>query len=74
MNDENQENERPMILTAPTCLTVPGFGCLVALNPDWGSASQERKASRSSSTSQELRAFPDQQRPRQLKEATRLFG
>jgi hypothetical protein len=38
MNDENQENEalkRPTILTAPACFTIPGFGFLVALNPDW---------------------------------------
>jgi hypothetical protein len=35
MNNENQENQRPMILTAPACLTVPGFGFLVALNSDW---------------------------------------
>jgi hypothetical protein len=25
MNDENQANERPITLTAPACLTVPGF-------------------------------------------------
>jgi hypothetical protein len=38
MNDENQENETPrgaVILTIPASLTVPGFGFLVALNPDW---------------------------------------
>ena len=38
MNDENQENEGPkgpVILTIPASLTVPGFGFLVALNPDW---------------------------------------
>jgi hypothetical protein len=33
MNDENQENDRPVILTIPASLTVPGFGFLVALNP-----------------------------------------
>jgi hypothetical protein len=33
MNDENQENGRPMILTVPAYVTVPGFGFLVALNP-----------------------------------------
>ena len=38
MNDENQENEalkRATILAAPACFTAPGFGFLVALNPDW---------------------------------------
>jgi hypothetical protein len=38
MKDENQENEAlqgPVILTLPASLTVPGFGFLVALNPDW---------------------------------------
>ena len=38
MNDKNQENEAlqgPVILTLPASLTVPGFGFLVALNPDW---------------------------------------
>jgi hypothetical protein len=38
MNDENQENEgpkSPVILTMPASLAVPGFGFLVALNPDW---------------------------------------
>jgi hypothetical protein len=35
MNDENHENERPIILTAPACLIVPGFGFLIALNRDW---------------------------------------
>jgi hypothetical protein len=35
MNDENQENERPVILTAPDSITVPGFGFLIALNPHW---------------------------------------
>jgi hypothetical protein len=37
MNDENQENEAlkdPLILTIPASVTVPGFGFLVALNPD----------------------------------------
>ena len=51
MNNENQENERPMILTAPACLTVPGFGFLIALNPNWSCTSQERNANRSSSVS-----------------------
>ena len=49
MNDEDQENEaqKPfMILTAPTRLTVPGFGFLVALNLDWCFTSPERNASR----------------------------
>ena len=48
MNDENQENEAlksPVILTLPASLTVPGFGFLVALNPDWRLTWQERKAS-----------------------------
>ena len=48
MNDENQENEAlegPVILTIPASLTVPGFGFLVALNPDWRFTWQERKAS-----------------------------
>ena len=43
MNDENQENEAlkgPVILTIPASLTVPGFGFLVALNPDWCFTSQ----------------------------------
>jgi hypothetical protein len=44
MNDKNQENDRPVILTIPTSLTVPGFGFLVALNPDWCFTWQERKA------------------------------
>ena len=38
MNEENQENEElssPVIFTIPASLTVPGFGFLVALNPDW---------------------------------------
>ena len=35
MNDENQENDRLVILTIPASLTVPGFGFLVALNTDW---------------------------------------
>jgi Uma2 family endonuclease len=69
MNDEDQENEtlkRPTILGAPACFTVPGFGFLVALNPDWCFTAKERNASRSSSTAQELPAFPHHQRPRQL--------
>jgi hypothetical protein len=45
MNDESQENDRPVILTIPASLTVPGFGFLVALNPDWRFSWQERKAS-----------------------------
>ena len=48
MNDENQENEAakgPVIVTIPASLTVPGFGLLVALNPDWCFTWQERKAS-----------------------------
>jgi hypothetical protein len=45
MNDENQENGRPVILTIPASLTVPGFGFLVALNPDWRFTWQEREAS-----------------------------
>ena len=48
MNDENQENEAlksPVILTLPASLTVPGFGFLVALNPDWRFTWQEREAS-----------------------------
>jgi hypothetical protein len=44
MNDENQENDRPVILTIPASLTVPGFGFLIALNPDWCFTSQEGKA------------------------------
>jgi hypothetical protein len=38
MNDENQENEAPhgpVILLIPASVTVPGFGFLVTLNPDW---------------------------------------
>jgi hypothetical protein len=57
MNDENQENEAlegPVILTIPASLTVPGFGFLVALNPDWCFSSQERNANRSSSLSSRL--------------------
>ena len=68
MKDENQENEAlkdPMILTIPASVTVPGFGFLVALNPDWCFTSQERRASPSSGLSQELCAFPHYQRPRQ---------
>jgi hypothetical protein len=60
MNDENQENETlkgPVILTIPASLTVPGFGFLVALNPDWCFTWQERKASPSAGFSQELCAF-----------------
>jgi hypothetical protein len=52
MNDENEENEAlegPIIFTIPASLTVPGFGFLIALNPDWGFTSQERNANRSSS-------------------------
>ena len=48
MNDENQKNEAlqgPVILTMPASLTVPGFGFLVALNPNWCFTWQERKAS-----------------------------
>jgi hypothetical protein len=63
MNDENQENERPVILTAPDSITVPGFGFLIALNPHWCFTSQERKASPSSDLSQELCAFPHYRRP-----------
>ena len=51
MNDENQENEAlkgSVIFTIPASLTVPGFGFLVALNPDWCFTSQEGKASPSS--------------------------
>jgi hypothetical protein len=51
MNDENQENEAlkgPVIFSIPPSLTVPGFGFLVALNPDWCFTSQEGKASPSS--------------------------
>jgi hypothetical protein len=39
MNDENQGNKvlkGPVIFTIPASLTVPGFGFLIALNPDWG--------------------------------------
>jgi len=63
MNDESQENE-PRILPAPACSTVPGFGFLLALNPDWRFTSQ-RSADPSSGISQELCAFPHYQRPRQ---------
>jgi hypothetical protein len=48
MKDENQKNEAlqgPVILTLRASLTVPGFGFLVALNPDWRFTWQERKAS-----------------------------
>jgi hypothetical protein len=54
MNDENEENEAlegPVIFTIPASLTVPGFGFLIALNPDWGFTSQERNANQSSSVS-----------------------
>ena len=74
MNDENQEKEElkgPVIFTIPASLTVPGFGFLVALNPDWCFTSKERNASGSSSMSQELHAFPHYQRQRQLQEANR---
>jgi hypothetical protein len=52
MNAENQENEAlkgPVIFTIPDSLTVPGFGFLIALNPDWRSISYEKKANRLSS-------------------------
>jgi hypothetical protein len=52
MNDENQENEvleGPLIFTIPASLTVPGFGFLVALNPDWCFTLQKKKANRLSS-------------------------
>jgi len=48
MNDESQENEAlegPVIFTIPASLTVPGFGFLVALNPDWRFTWQEGEAS-----------------------------
>jgi hypothetical protein len=38
MNDPNQENqarERGIINTAPACVTLPGYGFLLALNLDW---------------------------------------
>jgi hypothetical protein len=38
MNEDNQENEvlkGPVILTVPAFVTVPGYGFIVALNPDW---------------------------------------
>jgi hypothetical protein len=57
MNDENQENEAlkdPAILTIPASITVPGFGFLVALNPDLRFTLQERKASPLSSVSSRL--------------------
>jgi hypothetical protein len=54
MNDENQENERPMILTAPACVAVPGYGFHIALNPDWCFTSQERNASPSLRVSSRL--------------------
>ena len=57
MNDENQENEAlkgPVILTVPACVTAPGYGFLIALNPDWCFTSQERKASPSTSVSSRL--------------------
>jgi hypothetical protein len=57
MNDENQENEPlegPVIFTIPASLTVPGFGFLIALNPDWCFTSQERNARPSSSVSSRL--------------------
>jgi hypothetical protein len=52
MNDENQKNEElkgPVIFTIPDSLTVPGFGFLIALNPDWRSISHEKKTNRLSS-------------------------
>ena len=68
MNDESQENDRPVILTIPASLTVPGFGFLVALNPDWRFSWQERKASSALSVWSRLlgcarRATSTQQRP-----------
>jgi hypothetical protein len=54
MNDKDQENGQPVILTVPTSLTVPGFGFLVALNPDWCFTWQERKASSALSVSSRL--------------------
>jgi len=71
MNDENQENEAakgPVIVTIPASLTVPGFGFLVALNPDWCFTWQERKASSALSVWSRLlgcarRATSTQQRP-----------
>ena len=73
MNDENEENEAlegPVIFTIPASLTVPGFGFLIALNPDWGFTSQERNANRSSSVSPRFfdrarRATTSRQRPSQ---------
>ena len=38
MNDTNQEKqalERRIINTASACVTIPGYGVLLALNPDW---------------------------------------
>jgi hypothetical protein len=71
MNDENQENEAlkgPVIFTKPASLTVPGFGSLVALNPDWSFTSQEGKAIPSWGVSSRLfgcakRAATTHQRP-----------
>ena len=33
-NHENQAQERRIINTAPACFMLPGYGFLVALNPD----------------------------------------
>ena len=71
MNDVNQENEElrgPVIFTIPASLTVPGFGFLVALNPDWCFTSKEGKARQSSSDSPRFfgcarRATTTHQRP-----------
>ena len=49
MNDENQENEvlkGPVIFTIPASLTVPGFGFLVVLNPDWCFEGQDSSRTR----------------------------
>jgi hypothetical protein len=61
MNDENQENDRPVILTIPASLTLPGFGFLVALNRDWCFSSQERNANRHRASRRDSSVVPGEQ-------------
>ena len=79
MNDENQENDRPVILTIPASLTVPGFGFLVALNPNWCFTWQERKASSALSVWSRLfvcarRATSSHQKPFEFRIAQKKTG
>jgi hypothetical protein len=71
MNDANRENEAlkgRVISTITASLTAPGFGSLIALDPDWCFTSKEGKASQSSSDSSRIfgcakRATTIHQRP-----------